>query len=58
MDHAAAMRAMEAVERRQKAKRSEVGRARSMSELQRIAKERGYSPGWATHVYKARRNKS
>ena len=58
MDHAAAMRAMEAVERRRKAERREVGRARSLSDLQRIAKQRGYSPGWANHVHKARRNKA
>ena len=58
MDHAAAMRAMEAVERRRKAERREVGRARSLSDLQRIAKQRGYSPGWANHVHKARRNRA
>ena len=37
--------------RRQKNKQSQ---ARSLAELQALAKERGYSPGWAYHIHKSR----
>ena len=37
-----------------KQKRMEVGRARSLEELQRIGEERGYSPSWAEHVWRAK----
>ena len=56
MDHAKAMRSMEAVERRKKMDlRKEVGRARSLQQLKAIAQQRGYAPGWAEHVFKSRR---
>lgn len=29
----------------------------SLAELQRIGAQRGYQPGWAMHVYEARRSK-
>jgi hypothetical protein len=37
--------------RRQKNQQSQ---ARSLAELQALAKERGYSPGWAYHIHKSR----
>lgn len=35
-------------------KRREVGKARSLEELQAIAAQRGYKPGWAQHVWQSR----
>lgn len=59
MDHKRAMRAMEAIERRQKMEqRQEVGRARTLHELQAIAQQRGYSPGWAHHIFSSRRKRN
>jgi superfamily II DNA or RNA helicase len=39
------------------AKRTEVARARSLSELLAVAKNRGYSPGWAHRVHAARQHR-
>lgn len=39
-------------------RRREVGRARSLDDLLRIEKERGYKPGWAQHVYNGKRQRS
>lgn len=36
-------------------RRQEVGRAKSLDDLLRVEKERGYKPGWAQHVFAARR---
>ncbi len=36
------------------AKRTEVGRARTLSQLLQVAKNRGYSPGWAYRIHNAR----
>lgn len=35
-------------------KRQEVGKARSLQELQAIAAQRGYKPGWANHIWQSR----
>lgn len=40
-----------------KAKRQEVGMAKSLEDLQRIAAERGYSKHWAKHIWEARNKK-
>lgn len=44
----------EMAERMRRQKRSEVSGAQSMEELLRIAAQRGYSSGWAKHVYESR----
>jgi superfamily II DNA or RNA helicase len=36
------------------ARRTEVGRARTLAELLMVAKNRGYSPGWAYRIHQAR----
>jgi superfamily II DNA or RNA helicase len=35
--------------------RKEVGRAQTLEELKELARQRGYKPGWAEHIYNARR---
>ena len=37
-----------------KRRRNQQSQARTLPELQAIAKERGYSPGWAYHIYRSR----
>jgi hypothetical protein len=38
-------------------KRAEVGGARSMEDLLRLERQRGYKPGWAKHIMAARQTR-
>ncbi|QPC44030.1 DEAD/DEAH box helicase [Kaustia mangrovi] len=40
-----------------RAKRRQVGRAQTLDDLKAIAAQRGYKPGWAEHVYRARQRR-
>ena len=44
------------VQAKRKESRREVGRARSVEDLERIARERGYSMRWVDHVLRSRRH--
>lgn len=39
-------------------RRAEIGKARTLAELERIARERGYKPGWARFILQSRKNKA
>lgn len=41
----------------QRRKRQEVGRSKGLEDLKALAKRRGYKPGWAEHIWKARQKK-
>lgn len=45
------------IELRRKQLRQEVGKAKSLDELREIARKRGYSQGWAYHVYHSRQHR-
>jgi DNA repair protein RadD len=42
------------IEAMRREQRREIGKARTLEDLQKIAKQRGYSKGWAYHIFKAR----
>lgn len=44
-------------EQLKRARRVEVARAQTLEELKEIARQRGYSPAWADHVFNARQRK-
>lgn len=43
--------------REKKLARMEVGRAKTLQQLQAIAEARGYKPGWAEHIFRSRQNR-
>lgn len=42
----------------QEERRREIGRAQSLEDLEKIAKDRNYKPGWAKHIWNARQKKN